>query len=79
MEPVDRNAYEQSLKYYHDMKNVIDTAVAAGRAELKAEHEEEIKEERRLKEEERRQKELLLAKLKSSGMSDDEIQKLLQS
>jgi hypothetical protein len=29
-----------------------------------------------LKEEERRQKELLLAKLKSSGMSDDEIQKL---
>ncbi len=107
LEPVERNAYEQSLKYYRDMKNVIDTAVHAEREELKAEYEEELKEERRLKEEERRQKEeerrqkeeavqraeeerrqkeeerrqkeLLLAKLKSSGMSDEEIQKLLQS
>jgi len=41
--------------------------------------EEELKEERRQKEEERRQKELLVAKLKSTGMSAEEIQKLLQS
>ena len=107
LEPVERDAYEQSLKYYRDMKNVIDTAVDAKAAQVtkemslaleeerrqkeeerrqKEEERRQKEEERRLKEqavqreeEERRQKELLLAKLKSSGMTDEEIQGLLQS
>ncbi len=56
---------------------------AVRRAEEAVRREEEERRQKedecRQKEDERRQKELLIAKLKSSGMCDDEIQKLLQS
>jgi len=35
--PEDKVSYEQSLKYYRDMNNVIDTAFDEGKAEGKAE------------------------------------------
>lgn len=77
LEPVERDVYEQSLKYYRDMKNVIDTAVEEKAAQVAKEMTLALKEERRQKEEERRQKEVLIAKLKATGMSDTDIQKLL--
>ncbi len=86
LEPVERDAYEQSLKYYRDMKNVIDTAVEEKAAQLTKEMSCALEAERRQKdeavrreEEERRQKDLLVAKLKSTGLSDADIQKLLGS
>ena len=39
--PEERQAYESSLKYYRDLKNVIDTAREEGRAEGRAEGREE--------------------------------------
>jgi predicted transposase/invertase (TIGR01784 family) len=60
LKPIEREAYEQSLKYYRDMKNVIDTAVEEGKAALNIKLEESqkrVEEECRQKEEERRQKE----------------------
>ena len=36
-DPVERQAYEDSLKYYRDMKNVIDTAAMEAREEGKQE------------------------------------------
>ncbi len=41
--PQDRTAYEESLKYYRDMKNVVDTTWAEGKAEGKAEIAQEMK------------------------------------
>ncbi|PKM35627.1 MAG: hypothetical protein CVV06_15265, partial [Gammaproteobacteria bacterium HGW-Gammaproteobacteria-10] len=40
-EPEERQAYESSLKYYRDLKNVIDTAREEGREEGRAEGKEE--------------------------------------
>jgi len=98
LEPVEREAYEKSLKYYRDMKNVIDTAAEeradAVRAEMSlalTEERRQKEEERRQKEEERRQKEdaqkreeeerrqneLLKKKLIASGMTEEDIQKML--
>jgi len=60
LKPIEREAYEQSLKYYRDMKNVIDAAVEEGKAALNIKLEESqkrVEEECRQKEEERRQKE----------------------
>ncbi len=57
MKPVERQAYEQSLKYYRDMKNVISTAFEAGTDALREEMTLALTEERRQKEEERSQKE----------------------
>jgi len=70
LEPVERDAYEQSLKYYRDMKNVIDTAVEEKAAQVAREMSLAL-------EEERRRKEVLIAKLKATGMSDTDIRKLL--
>ncbi len=36
-DPVEHQAYEDSLKYYRDMKNVIDTAAMEAREEGKQE------------------------------------------
>jgi len=77
LEPVEREAYEKSLKYYRDMKNVIDTAAKERADAVRAEMSLALTEERRLKEEERRQKELLKKKLIASGMTEDDIQSLL--
>lgn len=85
LEPVEREAYEKSLKYYRDMKNVIDTAVEEGTEALREEFEQELveshrreEESRRREEEERRQKELLKQKLIASGMTEDDVQALLK-
>jgi predicted transposase/invertase (TIGR01784 family) len=39
------NKYEESLKYYRDLKNVLDTSFDEGKAEGKAEGKEEGKAE----------------------------------
>ena len=71
LSPTDRQAYEDSLKYYRDLKNSLDTAELDGfakaeqlflpqlkKARIREEEERRQKEEeRRQKEEERRQKE----------------------
>ncbi|MEL6866524.1 MAG: Rpn family recombination-promoting nuclease/putative transposase [Bacteroidota bacterium] len=56
----EKVAYEESLKYYRDMKNVVDTSRAEGRAEGKAEGIAESKVE-------------IAQKLKSKGMNHQEI------
>lgn len=71
MKSVDRQAYEQSLKYYRDMKNVISTAVKEGTGALREEMTLALNEERR-------QKELLKEKLMASGMTEGKIQTLLK-
>ncbi|WP_338848728.1 Rpn family recombination-promoting nuclease/putative transposase [Massilia sp. W12] len=48
-EPQDRAAYQASLKYYRDLKNVTDTAYDEGRAEGRAVGREEGREEGRQK------------------------------
>jgi len=57
----ERDAYEESLKYYNDLKNSLDTAFDDGKKEgieeTAAEYAALVEEERRQKEEERRQKE----------------------
>ncbi len=35
--PDEKNKYEESLKYYRDLKNVVDTSFDEGKAEGKAE------------------------------------------
>lgn len=37
----EKNKYEESLKYYRDLKNVVDTSFDEGKAEGKAEGKEE--------------------------------------
>jgi len=53
----DKFIYEESLKYYNDLKNSLDTAFDDGKEEKEKELIPIIEEERRQKEEERRQKE----------------------
>ena len=55
LEPVEREAYEQSLKYYRDMKNVIDTAVEEGMEAVRADLNIKLKKSQKREEEERRQ------------------------
>jgi predicted transposase/invertase (TIGR01784 family) len=69
MSAEDRDKYEQSLKYYNDLKNSLDTSFAEGEEKARIELMLLIEEERRLKEEaiakeseERRQKEVAIAK-----------------
>lgn len=40
--PDEKNKYEESLKYYRDLKNVVDASFDEGKAEGKAEGKEEI-------------------------------------
>ena len=39
--PDEKNKYEESLKYYRDLKNVVDTSFDEGKAEGKVEGKEE--------------------------------------
>lgn len=41
--PDEKSKYEESLKYYRDLKNVVDTSFDEGKAEGKAEGKEELK------------------------------------
>ena len=43
--PDEKNKYEESLKYYRDLKNVVDTSFDEGKAEGKVEIAREIKSE----------------------------------
>jgi len=43
--PLEREAYEESLKYYRDLKNVVDTAKEEGREEINLEIARKMKEE----------------------------------
>ena len=45
--PKEREAYEESLKYYRDIKNVVDTSREEGRVEGREEGREEGKEAER--------------------------------
>ncbi|HHM21154.1 MAG TPA: Rpn family recombination-promoting nuclease/putative transposase [Bacteroidetes bacterium] len=79
--PVEREAYEDSLKYYRDLKNVVDTAWEEGR-------EEGREEERKIQEEKRRAEKIKIARQlkennvpvevisQSTGLSAEEIEKL---
>jgi predicted transposase/invertase (TIGR01784 family) len=53
----DKEKYEESVKYYNDLKNSLDTAHQEGYQEAQAIYELELEEERKQKEEERKQKE----------------------
>jgi hypothetical protein len=57
MSKTDQQAYEDSLKYYRDLKNSLDTAELDGFAKAEQLFLPQLEEERRQKEEERRQKE----------------------
>lgn len=46
--PDEKNKYEESLKYYRDLKNVVDASFDEGKAEGKAEGKEEGREERNI-------------------------------
>lgn len=41
-DPAEKAKYEESLKYYRDLKNVVDTSFEDGKAEGKVEKETEI-------------------------------------
>jgi len=83
----EKAKYEDSLKYYNDLKNSLDTAHQEGYEEAQAEFEAKLEEERRLREEERRLREetqqklaqerkhltQMFLKLHQSGMSFDQI------
>ena len=43
--PDEKNKYEESLKYYRDLKNVVDTSFGEGKAEGKVEIAREMKSE----------------------------------
>jgi len=53
----DRDKYEESLKYYNDLKNSLDTAFYDGKEEARLEMQNLIKEAQNREEEERKQKE----------------------
>ena len=57
LEPIEREAYEQSLKYYRDMKNVIDAAVEDGTTALRKAYEKELIELRKREEKARKREE----------------------
>ena len=62
--PEERGSYESSLKYYRDMKNVLDTSFDKGKIEGKAEGKIEGKIERTIE---------LAQVMKSNGLSPDQI------
>jgi predicted transposase/invertase (TIGR01784 family) len=47
--PDEKSKYEESLKYYRDLKNVVDTSFDEGKAEGKAEGKVEIARQMKLK------------------------------
>jgi len=79
LDPPARDAYEQSLKYYRDMKNVIDTAVDEGKETLRKELKLVLKEERRQKEDALRQKEDALRQKEEAFRQKEEALKRLQN
>ena len=69
--PEEREAYEDSLKYYRDLKNVVDTARDEGKEEGREEGKEEGKEEGR------EERNMEIAKtMKAEGFSSEQISRL---
>ena len=69
--PMERKNYEQSLKYYRDMKNVLDTSFEEGRARGREEGKEEGREEGRTAGEamgRAAEKAAIASQMKSNGM-----------
>jgi len=84
----ERESYEQSLKYYRDINNVIETARSEGRDEAMLEAtqtirmtEEKLEDERRQKEEAQKREEALaetaINALMTTGMSREDARKQL--
>lgn len=68
--PDDRIKYEESLKYYRDLKNVVDTSYDEGKAEGKAEGKEEIARQMKL------DGEPLEKIIRYTGLSGEAVEKL---
>jgi predicted transposase/invertase (TIGR01784 family) len=64
--PAEREAYEESLKYYRDIKNVVDTSKEEGKEERSSEIAREMKENG----------ESVEKIIKYTGLSKQEIEKL---
>jgi flagellar biosynthesis GTPase FlhF len=58
LDPEERDAYEQSLKYYRDLNNVVATAREEGAQEIAQRMKVQVAEAQARAEEERRQKEV---------------------
>ena len=72
-QPEERQAYESSLKYYRDLKNVIDTAWDEGREEgLEQGREEGIETGRE------QEKHLMVANMLKAGIPDEQIISIAQ-
>lgn len=76
-QPEERQAYESSLKYYRDLKNVIDTAREEGREEGWEEGWEEGREEGEQVGYQKAKVEMVLAML-NNGMSELEVAKFME-
>jgi predicted transposase/invertase (TIGR01784 family) len=81
----DRDKYEESLKYYNDLKNSLDTAFDDGKEEARQElmpiiklKEKTIKQERKQKEAAGKQKEAAIVNLFNSKMEIAQIAKAFQ-
>ena len=68
--PDEKNKYEESLKYYRDLKNVVDTSFDEGKAEGKDERNLEIARQMKLK----GMEDVLIAEI--TGLSISEIENL---
>ena len=69
--PDEKNKYEESLKYYRDLKNVVDTSFDEGKVEGKAERNIEIARQMRAK----GMEVTLIAEI--TGLAIDEIEEIL--
>lgn len=80
--PDEKNKYEESLKYYRDLKNVVDTSFdegkAEGKEEGKAEGKAEGKEERNIEiaRQMKSEGELIEKIVRFTGLSPEAIEKL---
>jgi len=76
--PEERDAYEESLKHYRDIKNVVDTSREEGKKEGKEEGKKEGKEEKtnEIAKELKKNGVSIDIIMKSTGLSEDEINNL---
>ena len=72
--PDEKNKYEESLKYYRDLKNVVDTSFDEGKAEGKAEGKDERNIEIARQMKQKGMESTLISEI--TGLSIDKIEKL---
>lgn len=70
----EREEYEESLKIYRDIKNIVDTAKAEGKIEGKAEG--KIEEKIEIAKQMKKEKEPIEKIMRYTGLSKEEIEKL---